>query len=70
MANRTFDAVVLGGGVIGCSTAFALASRGAKVALLERELQVAAGTTSRSSGIIRTHYSVQPNAVMANHALP
>lgn len=69
MLRRSYDAVVLGGGVIGCSTAFALANKGAKVALLERGTQIAGGTSSRSSGCIRTHYSVRPNAVIANHAL-
>jgi geranylgeranyl reductase family protein len=37
MPGRPFDAVVVGGGPAGSCTAQALASRGAKVALLERE---------------------------------
>jgi glycine/D-amino acid oxidase-like deaminating enzyme len=59
---------VLGGGVVGCSTAFALAQRGLSVTLVERASQVATGATSRSSACIRTHYSVEPNSVLANHA--
>lgn len=55
--------------MIGCSTAFALAERGARVALLEAGSQPGTGATSRSSACIRTHYSVTPNAVMANHAI-
>lgn len=69
MLQKSFDAVVLGGGVIGCSTAFALAERGLSVGLVEKAPQVGAGATSRSSACVRTHYSVMPNAVMANHAL-
>eukprot|EP00729_Bicosta_minor_P012274 gene12273-23630_t len=69
MAWKACDAVVLGGGVIGCSTAFALAQRGLSVTLIERGTQVASGATSRSSACIRTHYSVEPNSVLANHAV-
>lgn len=36
LADRTFDAVVIGGGVYGLSTALALLQRGLSVALLER----------------------------------
>ncbi len=41
------DAVVVGGGIIGCASALALAERGLAVVLLERE-RLAAGTTGRS----------------------
>lgn len=54
--KKAFDAVVLGGGVVGASTAFALAQRGLAVGLIERESQLGAGATSRSSACIRTHY--------------
>ncbi len=67
--RRAYDAIVLGGGVVGCATAFALARRGAKVALLERESQLACGATARSSACIRTHYSVLPTALLANRAV-
>ena len=69
MAAQGFDAVVLGGGVIGCSTAFALSQRGLSVGLIERGSQVGGGATARSSACIRTHYSVEPNSVLANHAV-
>ena len=44
---RVYDAVVIGGGIIGCSSAFWLARRGMTVALLERG-RIAEGTTGNS----------------------
>lgn len=63
-----FDVIVIGGGVIGTSTAFHLAKFGAKrVLLLERDT-VGSGTTSQSSGILRTHYSVRENVELARRS--
>ncbi len=54
---RTADAVVIGGGVNGASTAYNLAKAGLrKVILLEKGL-IASGGTGRSAAIIRQHYS-------------
>ena len=36
MASKTFDLIVIGGGILGVSHAFAALSRGLKVALFER----------------------------------
>ena len=61
------DAVVIGGGVNGASTAWQLAKRGAgKVVLLEKNA-VGAGATSWSSGNIRLHYTLEPLARMARY---
>lgn len=63
-----FDVIVIGGGVIGSSVAFHLAALGAKsVLLLERDL-IGSGTTSQSSGILRTHYSVRENVELARRS--
>jgi len=65
---ETFDAIVIGAGVIGTSTAFHLAALGAnKVLVLDRTL-IGAGTTSQSSGILRTHYSVKENVELARRS--
>jgi glycine/D-amino acid oxidase-like deaminating enzyme len=65
---KSYDAIVVGGGVIGSSIAFHLASLGMRnVALMERE-QIGSGTTAQSSGILRTHYSVPENVTLARHS--
>ena len=66
--THTFDAIIIGAGIMGCSTAFELAQRGLKVAVLEKA-QVGAGGTGKSSAIIRQHYSNELTARMALHSL-
>jgi sarcosine oxidase, subunit beta len=54
---RTASAVVIGGGVVGCSIAYHLARRGLRdVVVLERET-VGSGTTSKAAGGIRAQFS-------------
>jgi glycine/D-amino acid oxidase-like deaminating enzyme len=66
---ETFDAVVVGGGVVGTSIACHLAMLGAKrVALLERGT-LGTGTTAQSSCILRAHYSVREDAELAHAAI-
>jgi sarcosine oxidase subunit beta len=57
--------IVIGAGVIGASVAYHLARLGAKRVLVLDRTQIGAGTTSQSSGILRTHYSVRENVAMA-----
>ncbi|MBI5651983.1 MAG: FAD-binding oxidoreductase [Chloroflexi bacterium] len=59
------DVVVIGAGITGTSAAFQLAQRGLRVALVEKKF-IAAGSTGKSSAIIRQHYS---NAITARMAL-
>ncbi|RMD62806.1 MAG: FAD-binding oxidoreductase [Alphaproteobacteria bacterium] len=66
---ETFDAVVVGAGVVGASTAFHLAKLGGlKVALVERD-QVCSGGTAKSCAIVRTHYSVPSNTALTVRSL-
>jgi glycine oxidase len=51
LADAAPDVVVIGGGAIGCATAWELARRGAKVALLERNT-TAGGATWAAAGMI------------------
>ena len=67
MAER-FDAIVIGGGVIGTSVLFQLSRMGCRALLLERD-DIAGGTTAYSSGIVRTHYSVASNVEIARASL-
>ncbi len=64
------DVVVIGGGIIGVSTAYHLARLGAgKVLLLERE-HLAAGATGMSSGLVRMHYDNPIEATFAHKSFP
>src|SRR2546421_3662705 len=56
---RTASAVIIGGGVVGCSIAYHLARRGLRdVVVLERET-VGSGTTSKAAGGIRVQFSTE-----------
>lgn len=62
------DAVVVGGGVIGVSTAFHLAEAGADVVLFERD-ELAAGSTSRAAGGVRAQFSDPVNIELGLRSL-
>jgi len=55
--TQTYDAIVIGAGVMGASIAFHLTERGLKVAILERKV-TASGATGHSSGLVRMHYDL------------
>jgi sarcosine oxidase subunit beta len=62
---RTYDAIVIGGGVMGASIAFHLARAGAgRIALVEART-LCAGNTRKSGAIVRMHYSNDPEARLA-----
>jgi glycine/D-amino acid oxidase-like deaminating enzyme len=64
-----FDAIVIGGGVIGTSIACHLARLGAGSVLLLERGTLGGGTSAQSSCIVRTHYSVPINVALSNAAL-
>jgi len=59
--SRTADVVVIGGGIVGCTTAFFLAREGLRVVLLER-VDVASGTSSACGGWILLQDKKDPHA--------
>jgi sarcosine oxidase, subunit beta len=64
------DVVVIGGGVMGASTAFHLAEAGVTdVLLLERDA-LACGSTSKSAGGVRAQFSDAVNIALGWHSLP
>ena len=66
---KTAEAVVIGGGVMGASILFSLVSRGVDgPELLERDT-LESGSTGRSSGAVRMHYSTAVNADLAWQSL-
>lgn len=66
--SKLYDVIIIGGGIMGCSTAYQLARRRLKVAVFERDV-IGAGSTGESSAIIRQHYSNELTARMARYSL-
>ncbi len=73
--NRTMESgedpgrvVVVGGGVMGASTAFHLAEAGADVVLVERDA-LGSGSTSRAAGGIRSAFSDELNVLLGARSL-
>jgi sarcosine oxidase subunit beta len=66
--SNTYDAIVIGAGIMGCCSAYELARRGVKVALLEKGT-VGAGPSGKSSAVVRQHYSNELTARMALYSL-
>jgi glycine/D-amino acid oxidase-like deaminating enzyme len=65
----TADVIVIGAGIHGASTAFHLAERGARVAIVERSA-AASGATGRSSGLVRMHYDLAAESELAHASFP
>ena len=57
--------VIVGGGVMGCSIAYHLALKGMKDVVLLERAALGSGSTGRSSGLIRMHYSTEINTRLA-----
>ena len=66
--SSTFDVIVIGAGIMGCSSAYHLAQRGLKILLLEQGV-IGASPAAESSAIIRQHYSNELTARMAFYSL-
>ena len=63
--TKTTEAVVIGGGVMGTSILYNLALRGVKSPVLLERDTLGSGSTGRSSGLVRMHYSTVVNAHLA-----
>lgn len=70
MDKRTYDAIVIGAGVIGASIAFHLGRLGAGRTLVLDRGGVCSGNTRKSGALIRVHYSNAPEARLALASLP
>jgi glycerol-3-phosphate dehydrogenase len=56
----SFEAAIVGGGVVGCAVALALARRGLSVVLLEAETALAVGASGTNSGILHSGFDSIP----------
>jgi len=63
------DVVIIGGGVMGTSTAYHLAKRGCQDVVLVEKNQLASGSTSLSAGGIRLQFSLEANIRIALESL-
>ena len=58
--ERTADVVIIGAGVMGTSTAFQLVQRGVKRVVVLEKSTIAAGSSGKSSALVRMHYTFLP----------
>jgi len=69
--STTADAIIIGGGVMGASTAYHLASRGQRnIILLEKEEYFGTGATGRCAGGIRYQFGTEVNVRLSLLSLP
>ncbi|SMQ81709.1 Glycine/D-amino acid oxidase [Bacillus sp. OV166] len=54
---KTADVVIIGAGLMGCSTAYELAKRNVKNIVVLEKNAIGSGATGQSSGVLRGHYS-------------
>ena len=54
-----YDVIIIGGGVIGCTIARTLSKYDLNIALLEKEADVASGTTKANSGVVHAGYAAE-----------
>ncbi|TDI72544.1 MAG: FAD-binding oxidoreductase [Bacteroidetes bacterium] len=66
--SKTYDAIIIGAGIMGCCTAHELGRRGLSVAVLEKG-HIGEGPTGDSLAIIRQHYSNRLTARMAYYGV-
>ena len=62
---KFYDAVVIGGGIVGCATAFELAKRGVTDVLLVEKGFLTSGATGRCGAGIRQQWGSELNARLA-----
>jgi sarcosine oxidase subunit beta len=65
------EIVIIGGGVMGASTAYHLAARGVKdIILLERDALFGQGATGRCAGGVRYQFATEVNIRLSLASLP
>lgn len=65
MEFKTFDVIIIGGGAVGCAVAYVLSRFDLKVALVEKEYDVAAATSGRNSGVVHAGFNNRSGSLMA-----
>ena len=67
MNESTFDFIIVGGGIIGASTAFKLRKKNpkSKILIIDKESQFASHQTGRNSGVIHSGLYYKPGSIKA-----
>jgi len=63
--SQPYDAIIIGAGIIGCATSYALGRKGWRVLNLDSLPAAGYGSTSGSCAIIRPYYSTLDGSAMA-----
>ena len=63
--NNTYDAIIIGAGVIGSAINFELSKKGWKTLNIDKNPEAGYGSTSASCAIIRVHYSTFDGCAIA-----
>ncbi len=63
--KKEYDVAVVGGGVVGCAIARELSRYQLSVILLEKESDVARGTSGKNSGVVHTGFNVPKGSLKA-----
>lgn len=63
MNKKEYDVLIIGGGIVGCSIAWKLSRYKLKVLLVEKEPDIATGTTKANTAIIHAGYNANPNTL-------
>jgi sarcosine oxidase subunit beta len=63
--KERYDAIIIGGGIIGACTAYYLTKAGWKTLSIDKAPEAGHGSTSASCAIIRTYYSALETCALA-----
>lgn len=63
--QKQYDVVIIGAGAVGCAVAFELSKYALEVAVIEKESDVAAGTSGRNSAVVHAGFNNKPGTLMA-----
>jgi sarcosine oxidase subunit beta len=63
--KTSYDAIIIGSGIIGCSIAFELSKKGLKTLNIDKLAAAGCGSTANSCAVVRVHYSTLEGTAVA-----